>query len=1341
MEKLEDRQMLANIVWDGGPAGTGTDFNLAANWVGDVLPGAADTAVINTAGAAVTVGASRTVTAVESSRAIQFNNGTFTTTGTSTMTAAVTMNGGTLSGGTWNFSGLGNVVRAASGGTISNVTIGGDVLLDITSTNVTVSGTTSFAAARLTGNNVTLNMAPGYTLNSLVVAEGATVGTRNITMAVGGSGTVTFGASAVVRLAAGTGGTLSLNNSSTATLVNNGLISAEAVGQTLQVNNTALTNNGTLRVTAGTLRVNNTNWTNAGTLDATGGTLQFDGTLNATAGIGTMTTAGGTVNIAGTITNTGNTIQLNATTGSWNMASGSIVGGTMNFADGTTLRTTTSGGTLSSVALNGELVVSTASSSITLAGTTSFTAARLTGSNVTLNMAPGYTLNSLVVAEGATAGTRNITMAVGGVGTVTFGPSAVVRLAAGTGGGLNLNNSSVATLVNNGLISAEATGQTLLLNNSVLTNNGTLRVTAGTLRVNNASWTNAGTLDATGGTLQFDGTLNATAGIGTMTTSGGAVNIVGAITNTGNTIQLNAITGSWNMVGGSIVGGTMNFADGTILRTTTSGGTLSSVAMNGELLLSTNSSSITLAGTTTFTAARLTGSNVTVNMVPGYTLNSLVVAEGASTGTRNITMAVGGVGIVTFGASAVVRLASGTGGGLSLNNSSAATLVNNGLISAEATGQTLLVNNSTLTNNGTLRVTAGTLRVNNTNWTNTGTLDATGGTFQLDGNLNATAGIGTMTTAGGTVNIAGTISNTGNTIQLNASSGSWNMLGGTIANGTMNFADGTALRATTSGGMLNGVTVNGEILLNVTSTNVAVTGATTFNAARLSANNTTLNMAPAYVLNSLVVAEGAATGTRNVTFAVGGAGTVTIGASGTIRLAAGSGGGLNFNNSSVANIVNNGLISAEAAGQTLTINTSTMANAGTIQAVAGTVNISTNFTNTGLLAGVTGNLHISGTLDNTGATQTINAAAGTWRMFGGTIAGGTINVAGGFLRATTSGGTLNSVTVNGDVIFDVTGSTMLVTGTTSFTIARLAASGATLNLAPGYTLNSVVQVEGAVAGGRSLNNAVGGAGTVTYGPSAIVRVVTGSGGGLSINNSSVATVINNGLISSESSGQSISINPTVFTNNGIVRTLNGGRVTNNIVAWSNPGTLDIQTGEMVIGGSGGFTNSGVINVGPGGLLTVSSNGGFTATATSVVNASIAGTATNQYGRINVTGLDATLNGTLNITFVGAYEPPIVSTFNILTVTPTNRTIIGGFSSTVMPPPGIDGKNFMFNDNRHIIFAFSSLADYNSDTIVDLFDYLDFVQDFSNQTGGADFNNDGIIDFFDYLDFLVIFSRF
>jgi hypothetical protein len=49
------------------------------------------------------------------------------------------------------------------------------------------------------------------------------------------------------------------------------------------------------------------------------------------------------------------------------------------------------------------------------------------------------------------------------------------------------------------------------------------------------------------------------------------------------------------------------------------------------------------------------------------------------------------------------------------------------------------------------------------------------------------------------------------------------------------------------------------------------------------------------------------------------------------------------------------------------------------------------------------------------------------------------------------------------------------------------------------------------------------------------------------------------------------------------------------------------------------------------------------------------------------------------------------------------------------------------------------ADFNADTVVDFFDYLDFVAAFSTNDPTSDFNSDGTIDFFDYLDFVADFS--
>ena len=50
------------------------------------------------------------------------------------------------------------------------------------------------------------------------------------------------------------------------------------------------------------------------------------------------------------------------------------------------------------------------------------------------------------------------------------------------------------------------------------------------------------------------------------------------------------------------------------------------------------------------------------------------------------------------------------------------------------------------------------------------------------------------------------------------------------------------------------------------------------------------------------------------------------------------------------------------------------------------------------------------------------------------------------------------------------------------------------------------------------------------------------------------------------------------------------------------------------------------------------------------------------------------------------------------------------------------------------------ADFNNDSVIDLFDYLDFVDAFSASDATSDFNHDGHVDLFDYLDFVNAFSR-
>ena len=86
-------------------------------------------------------------------------------------------------------------------------------------------------------------------------------------------------------------------------------------------------------------------WSNTGTISATGTAVNLGGSFTLES-LGTLNRAGGTVNLTGTLNNVGTTLALNATTGSWNLLGGTIVGGTLSESGGAELFFTSSGGTL-----------------------------------------------------------------------------------------------------------------------------------------------------------------------------------------------------------------------------------------------------------------------------------------------------------------------------------------------------------------------------------------------------------------------------------------------------------------------------------------------------------------------------------------------------------------------------------------------------------------------------------------------------------------------------------------------------------------------------------------------------------------------------------------------------------------------------------------------------------------------------------------------------------------------------------------------------------------------------------------------------------------------------------
>lgn len=327
----------------------------------------------------------------------------------------------------------------------------------------------------------------------------------------------------------------------------------------MKIQTDVFTNTGIMEAVDGALVVTATMWTSSGPMTATGATVTLGGAWTITGAVaieattlnigGTFAIAnfnfagfsrtGGFVNLTGVLTNTDTTLALNAATGSWGF-SGKIIGGTISLSDGVQINY--QNGTLDGVTIPGDLVID---GQVLITGATSFGTLRLRNGSV--GLAAGYTLNSAIIAEGTISGTRMVNLAYNTSGTVTIAASGSIRLAPGAAAFMTISGSA-ATLVNNGVISAEAANRTLTIQNSIFTNAGTVRVLSGTLAVSATTTTNYSSGILTGGTWQLGGgTITST--FGNITVS--AANLVlepGGIWTRINTLLVSI--GSLTMKGG-----------------------------------------------------------------------------------------------------------------------------------------------------------------------------------------------------------------------------------------------------------------------------------------------------------------------------------------------------------------------------------------------------------------------------------------------------------------------------------------------------------------------------------------------------------------------------------------------------------------------------------------------------------------------------------------------------------------------------------------------------------------------------------------------------------------------
>ncbi len=748
------------------------------------------------------------------------------------------------------------------------------------------------------------------------------------------------------------------------------------------------------------------------------------------------------------------------------------------------------------------------------------------------------------------------------------------------------------------------------------------------------------------------------------------------------------VAGTYSLNGGTIAGGTWNAAPGTFVVTSNVNNRLDGVTFNGDLNLSAASARLNIAnGLALNGTATLGGSGATLSFEGTQAFdNTTIRFDGATTGTKYLTVGTGGA--LTLGSNAVVQGGRGQISGPALTNY--------GRISANVSGQSLDVRPTTFTNHGVLEALNGgtlSLGATGTTWTNTaaGAISATGSTLTLDGNWSnlgtitatdstvnlggslTTEGLGVFSRTGGTVNLKGQLDNRNDAITLNDTTGTWRMAGGTIQGGRLYLSDPGKLDFPYGyTAVFDGLEVHGDLKLDNNSSTLRVrNGLALDGTISLEAYGATVLFEGDQVFDGAEIALSPISSGYRISHV--GDGRLTLGPNAVVRGGSGELGGT---------ITNRGLISVDQAGRSIAVRSADCVNEGVIEAINGgtvsfgdfgtedfvnapggvvrvthgTLSFYNNWTNTGQITAVDstvslggnsatsslrnftrsgGTVALRGTLDNTGDVLTLDAATGSWSMRGGTIRGGTLNLADGqgpLFAAYQSGsswyaasGTFDGVTINGDLV--------IATPTSSHQGTARLLNGASVN--GDITLGPRGKL--VLSGGATLDHhrldvyggelAGTGGGDITLGADLDLRCT----GSLTLASDQGATGVVNRTRIAIPADSNLTVTAPRFVNEGAIESVNGGTISIQSAEFRNgpAGVITALTGAS-LGIGGNWLNEGTVHAVD---TTVTLSG--TWRNRGVINVSdsqlrLSGTvATPDLGTLNISGGRVYLNGTLN----------------------------------------------------------------------------------------------------------------
>jgi hypothetical protein len=716
------------VAWVGGVSGV---WHGPTNWSTGQVPGPTNDVYISASpGVTVTISqGTNIVTSLLLESPLTISGGSLRSLTAIQANVPVTLNGGRL------------INSTLTGGALPAVICGnnGNNRLD----GVTVNG----------GLDLTLNGAEAIVTNGLVLNGTAAVGNPSNnasaalhfhgTQTLGGNGIVVFGQypspDAIALHVPLAGSTLTIGptitvrgrngtvgravnwwlGSTSVGVVNQGTISADVNGGMISVRADCFTNQATLEARNGGSLTLLDCWQNQGLMRVDGGTWNLGGQFPTTA-IGAVERTGGTVNLTGVLDNGGRTLVLDASSGSWALDGGTIRGGTVTSTAGARLIVANhDSNRLDGVTVNGNLDVWNVN-------------------GATLAVTNGLVLNgTMQVGHPATnwygrihfEGSQNLSgngaavlgrypderynslrLTVAGT-TLMLGSGVTVRGENGTIGYSSLwSGPQNVSVVNQGTILADVSGGTIVAYASCFTNQAMLETkNGGTLTLLNC-WQNQGLVRVNGGTWNLGGQFS-TPALGSIQRTGGVVNIVGVLNNSGQTLLLNGSRGSWTLNGGTILGGAVTNSEGArLLAGNNANSRLDGVTVNGHLDVGAVNGAVVVVTNGLVLNGSMQVGHATSNW------HGRIHFEGTQTLSGNGTAVLGRFtderfnalrpslagATLTFGPGITVRGENGTIGYSSWwGGPPDVSVLNQGTISADVNGGTIVIRAMPFTNNGT----------------------------------------------------------------------------------------------------------------------------------------------------------------------------------------------------------------------------------------------------------------------------------------------------------------------------------------------------------------------------------------------------------------------------------------------------------------------------------------------------------------------------------------------------------------------------------------------------------------------------------------------------------------